>query len=76
MPIERKRNPDKRSDIRGFAFSNNYNYPHIAAPTRATCYVCVARRPLCEKCLIADLCKWPGKITSSPAQRSLAGKGP
>jgi endonuclease III len=26
-------------------------------------YVCVARRPLCEKCLIADLCKWPGKIT-------------
>jgi|tagenome__1003787_1003787.scaffolds.fasta_scaffold20974557_2 endonuclease-3 len=28
-------------------------------------YVCVARRPLCEKCLIADLCKWPGK-TASP----------
>jgi endonuclease III len=24
-------------------------------------YVCVARRPLCEECLIADLCKWPGK---------------
>jgi len=24
-------------------------------------YVCVARRPLCEGCLIADLCKWPGK---------------
>jgi endonuclease III len=24
-------------------------------------YVCVARRPLCEKCIIADLCKWPGK---------------
>src|SRR3989440_10626615 len=24
-------------------------------------YVCVARRPLCENCLIADLCKWPGK---------------
>jgi endonuclease III len=24
-------------------------------------YVCIARRPLCEKCLIADLCKWPGK---------------
>jgi endonuclease-3 len=24
-------------------------------------YVCVARRPLCESCLIADLCKWPGK---------------
>jgi endonuclease III len=24
-------------------------------------YVCAARRPLCETCLIADLCKWPGK---------------
>ena len=24
-------------------------------------YVCVARRPRCETCLIADLCKWPGK---------------
>jgi endonuclease-3 len=30
-------------------------------------YVCVARRPLCEKCLIADLCKWPGKVVNSPA---------
>jgi endonuclease III len=31
-------------------------------------YVCVARRPLCEKCLIADLCKWPRKtVLSSPA---------
>ncbi len=27
-------------------------------------YVCVARRPLCEQCLIADLCKWPGKTVS------------
>jgi endonuclease-3 len=26
-------------------------------------YICVARRPLCERCLIADLCKWPGKTT-------------
>ncbi len=26
-------------------------------------YTCVARRPLCEKCVIADLCKWPGKTT-------------
>ena len=25
-------------------------------------YICVARRPLCEKCIIADLCRWPGKI--------------
>jgi endonuclease III len=24
-------------------------------------YICVARRPHCERCLIADLCKWPGK---------------
>jgi endonuclease III len=30
-------------------------------------YICVARRPLCEKCLIADLCKWPGKTTNVPA---------
>jgi endonuclease-3 len=33
-------------------------------------YVCVARRPLCEKCLIADLCKWPGKIVDSPLPAS------
>jgi endonuclease-3 len=24
-------------------------------------YVCLARRPLCERCIIADLCKWSGK---------------
>jgi len=30
-------------------------------------YTCVARRPLCEKCIIADLCKWPGKTVSSPS---------
>jgi endonuclease III len=30
-------------------------------------YICVARRPLCEKCIIADLCKWPGKIVNTPA---------
>jgi endonuclease III len=24
-------------------------------------YICIARKPLCEKCLIADLCQWPGK---------------
>jgi endonuclease-3 len=30
-------------------------------------YVCVARRPLCEKCIIADLCKWPGKTTLQAA---------
>ncbi len=37
-------------------------------------YVCVARRPLCEKCLIADLCKWPGKTIASAPPRS-AGEG-
>ena len=30
-------------------------------------YVCVARHPLCEKCIIADLCKWPGKTTNVPS---------
>jgi endonuclease-3 len=33
-------------------------------------YTCIARRPLCEKCIIADLCKWPGKtvlLSSAPA---------
>ena len=29
-------------------------------------YTCVARRPLCEKCVIADLCKWPGKTVNAP----------
>jgi endonuclease-3 len=24
-------------------------------------YTCVARKPLCEKCIISDLCLWPGK---------------
>jgi endonuclease-3 len=28
-------------------------------------YVCLARRPLCETCIIADLCKWPGKTVSA-----------
>ena len=28
-------------------------------------YTCVARKPLCEKCLIADLCQWPGKTVAS-----------
>jgi endonuclease III len=27
-------------------------------------YTCIARRPLCEKCIIADLCKWPGKTVN------------
>lgn len=27
-------------------------------------YTCVARKPLCERCIINDLCKWPGKTVS------------
>lgn len=35
-------------------------------------YVCLARRPLCERCLIADLCKWPGKtVATTPAGTAL-----
>jgi endonuclease-3 len=30
-------------------------------------YTCLARRPLCERCIIADLCKWPGKTVFTPA---------
>ena len=36
-------------------------------------YVCLARKPLCEKCIIADLCKWPGKTTNVPSP--LVGEG-
>jgi len=28
-------------------------------------YTCVARTPLCEKCIIADLCQWPGKTVAA-----------
>jgi endonuclease III len=28
-------------------------------------YVCIARRPLCETCIIADLCKWPAKTVAA-----------
>ena len=31
-------------------------------------YTCLARRPLCESCIIADLCKWPGKIALQSAK--------
>jgi endonuclease-3 len=30
-------------------------------------YTCVARKPLCEKCIISDLCKWPGKTVLQKA---------
>ena len=28
-------------------------------------YTCAARKPLCEKCIISDLCQWPGKTVAS-----------
>jgi endonuclease-3 len=27
-------------------------------------YICIARKPLCERCIIADLCQWPEKSTA------------
>jgi endonuclease-3 len=30
-------------------------------------YVCLARKPLCEKCIISDICKWPGKTVVQAA---------
>ena len=27
-------------------------------------YTCVARKPLCEKCIISDLCRWAGKTVT------------
>jgi endonuclease-3 len=35
-------------------------------------YVCQARRPLCEKCVIADLCEYPQKLR--PAASGAAGR--
>jgi endonuclease III len=29
-------------------------------------YTCIARRPLCERCLINDLCRWPEKTVALP----------
>jgi len=34
-------------------------------------YVCKARRPECERCIIADLCEYRGKTSSDPAQLAL-----
>ncbi len=28
-------------------------------------YTCLARKPLCERCIIADLCKWPAKTVAA-----------
>ena len=30
-------------------------------------YICKARKPECERCVIADLCEYPGKTCSEPA---------
>jgi endonuclease-3 len=38
-------------------------------------YVCKARRPACECCIIADLCEYRGKTASQPADLPLAGQG-
>ena len=32
-------------------------------------YTCLARKPLCERCVIADLCKWPGKTVLMAPER-------
>jgi endonuclease III len=29
-------------------------------------YVCKAQRPLCESCIVSDLCRWPGKTVVAP----------
>ena len=34
-------------------------------------YTCLARRPLCEKCVIADLCQWPGQGHADGAGQAL-----
>jgi endonuclease-3 len=34
-------------------------------------YVCKARRPECERCIIADLCEYRGKTASQPADLAL-----
>ena len=39
-------------------------------------YTCLARRPLCEKCIIADLCKWPGKTVNVPAAKARLPRSP
>lgn len=36
-------------------------------------YVCKARRPECERCIIADLCEFRGKTSATPADLPLAG---
>jgi endonuclease-3 len=35
-------------------------------------YTCLARKPLCDKCIIADLCQWPGKTVLQEPVRERA----
>jgi endonuclease-3 len=37
-------------------------------------YVCKARKPDCERCLISDLCKWPEKTATHPAMPVAFGR--
>jgi endonuclease-3 len=40
-------------------------------------YVCIARKPKCEACVVNDLCAYPDKTTSAPKpQRKAAAKKP
>ena len=36
-------------------------------------YVCKARRPECERCIVADLCEFRGKTSAIPADLPLTG---
>ena len=31
-------------------------------------YTCIARKPLCETCIINDLCQWPGKTVANSSR--------
>jgi endonuclease-3 len=35
-------------------------------------YVCKARRPECERCIIADLCEYPGRTATEPSALPVA----
>ena len=35
-------------------------------------YICLARKPQCEKCIIADICKWSDKTATEPPPGSVA----
>lgn len=39
-------------------------------------YVCVARRPDCPNCLIADICRYPDKTPAADGTRRMGASGP